>query len=126
MSKVIHRKKFQDGRETPQEMHSRLAFPVGAKCSGCGGPPLIKIRSFAEEDELLKRDPRLKILQLVNPENYASMRLKTKMGYYLRLGEVYACSRCGPEAERAAAKHPSWVFCDIDRGPNPLKIVIGG
>jgi hypothetical protein len=113
--KTIHRKQFMGGRVTPQELHSALAFPVGAKCVGCGGPPLTTIRTFAEEAEMLKRDPRLKILCMA----------LTKMGPYLRLAEVYACSRCTPEAERAAAKHPSWCFCDINYGPEALKLVIG-
>lgn len=123
--KTIHRKQFMDGRVTPQELHSALAFPVGAKCVGCGGPPLTTIRTFAEEAEMLKRDPRLKILFMADPDKYMSMRLVTKMGPYLRLAEVYACARCTPEAERAAAKHPSWTFVDINRGPEALKLVIG-
>ena len=125
MSKTIHRKQFMDGRMTPQEAHSRWAFPIGAKCAGCGGAPLITIRTFAEEDEMLKRDPRLKILQMADPEKYGAMQMRTKMGKYLRIAEVYACARCGPEAERAAAKHPSWCFADICRGPEALKLVVG-
>lgn len=124
-NKTLHRTKFANGLMTPQEMHSKYAFPVGAKCVGCGGPPLVTIRSFAEEAEMLKRDPRLKLLQLVEPEKYGAMRLRTKMGAYLRIAEVYACVRCAPEAERAAAKHPSWCFCDINRGPAEMKIVVG-
>lgn len=123
--KIIHRKQFMDGRATPQEVHSRYAFPLGAKCVGCGGPPLTTIRSFAEEAEMLKRDPRLKILQLADPDKYGSMQLRTKMGKYLRIAEVYACPQCTPEAERAAARHPSWVFVEIDRGPEQVRLVVG-
>jgi len=119
------RKKFMDGRMTPQEAHSKWGFPVGAKCEFCGGPPLISVRSFAEEGEMLKRDPMLKILQLVEPDKYQSMQLKTKQGTYLRIACAYACQSCRGAAERAAARHPSWMFVDIDLGPDPLKIVIG-
>ena len=125
MSMVLHRKKFMNGEMTPQEMHSKYAFPVGAKCAGCGGPPLVTIRSFAEEAEMLKRDPRLKVLQLVEPEKYGSIPLGTKMGAYLRISEVFACASCAPDAERAAAKHPSWCFVDINRGPAEMRIVVG-
>lgn len=123
--KIIHRKQFMDGRYTPQELHSALAFPIGAKCLGCGAPPLTTIKTFAEEAEMLKRDPRLKILFMADPDKYMSMRLVTKMGPYLRIAEVYACPKCTPEAERAAAKHPSWCFVSIDHGPAALKLVIG-
>lgn len=119
------RTKFMDGRMTPQEAHSKWGFPVGAKCAYCSKPPLISIRSFAEESEMLKRDPMLKVLQMVEPEKYLSMRLKTKMGNYLRVAVAYACQECSREAEKAAAKHPSWMFVDIDRGPSVMKIVIG-
>lgn len=123
--KIIHRTQFAGGRYTPQELHSKYAFPIGAKCAGCGAPPLTTIRTFAEEAEMLKRDPRLKILLMADPDKYGAMRLVTKMGPYLRIAEVYACSRCTPDAERAAAKHPSWCFADINRGPEALRLVVG-
>lgn len=119
------RKKFMDGRMTPQEAHSKWGFPVGAKCAHCGAPPLVSIRSFAEEAEMLKRDPMLKILQAAEPEKYQAMQLRTKQGMYLRIAVAYACAQCARAAEKAAAKHPSWMFVDVDRGPDPLKIVVG-
>jgi len=119
------RKKFLDGRMTPQEAHSKWGFPVGAKCVTCGKPPLVSIRSFAEEGEMLKRDPMLKILQAAEPVKYQEMQLRTKQGTYLRIACVYACAQCASAAEKAAARHPSWMFVDIDRGPLPTKIVIG-
>lgn len=124
-AKTIHIKKFQDGRVTPREYHAANAFPIGAKCKICKSPPMIQICSFGEEKECWKLDPGLRVLASVNPEKYATMLVELKSGRYLRLGVVYACDSCTPAAERAAAQHPSWVWCRIDRAPDPVKLVVG-
>lgn len=118
-------KKFDNGQRTPQEMHSQYAFRPGEVCAGCGRPPLISITSFGEEAEMLKRDNRLLILRAANPESYAAMRIVTRMGPYLRIGRVLACRECGPALEKAAAKHPSWTFVEIDRGPQVINPQVG-
>jgi hypothetical protein len=123
--KIIHLKRFDNGNRTPQEMHAQYAFSPGDKCGGCGAPPITRLTSFAEEAELLKRDSMLLVLRGADPMKYAAMRTVTKMGPYLRVACVMACSRCTPEAERAAAKHPSWMFVDVDKGPPPMKVVVG-
>lgn len=122
---IIHSKRFMDGQITPEELHQSLAFPIGAKCKLCGRPPMIAIRSYGEEAEMIKRDQNLRIFATVDPEKYASMLIKTKAGRFIRIGEVYACSHCAPQAEREAAHHPSWCFVDIDRGPGPDRVVVG-
>lgn len=112
------------GMMTPAELHRELAFPLNAKCQ-CGNRPVLTIRSFAEEKEMLKRDPGLTVLCRTDPVKYAHMRVKTRMGTFLRLAEVYACATCGPLAERTAAKHPSWCFVEIDRGPKADYLSVG-
>jgi len=124
-SPIIHRKQFMDGRMTPQELHASTAFPLGAKCTGCGGPPMTSIHSYGEEAEMLKRDPNLLVLLKTDPEKYAQMRTQTKMGYFLRIGAVYACSLCSKQAQKEAARHPSWCFVEIDTGPTPDRLVTG-
>ncbi len=121
----IHTKKFMGGRMSPRELHAKLAFPAGSKCHYCGKPPIAKLTSFAEEDEMLKRDPNLKIHKMTEPNRYAQMRAKFKPGWFLRINTVYSCPDCLPGAEKAAAKLPSWIFVDIDRGPKDIPIVSG-
>lgn len=125
MSRIIHTRKFMQGSCTPEELHQELSFPPGSKCKLCGRPPMIAIRSFAEEKEMLNRDPNLIVLAKTDPTKYASMTITTRSGRYLRLGEVFACRSCAPQAEREAAHHPSWCFVDVDRGPGPDVIVSG-
>jgi hypothetical protein len=118
-------KKFMDGRVTPLELHARLAFPLNSKCHYCGKPPTAKLTSFAEEDEMLKRDPALRVHKTAEPARYSQMRAKFKPGWFLRINTVYSCRDCLPSAEKAAAKLPSWIFVDIDRGPKDIPIVSG-
>ncbi len=125
MSKIIHRDRFMGGRMTAEELHREMSFPVGSTCRGCGRAPTIAIRSFAEEKEMLSRDPGLKVLAMTDPDTYGKMLVKTKAGRFIKLGEVYSCTSCAPEAEKAAAKHPSWCFVEVDRGPGPDRIMIG-
>lgn len=125
MSKIIHRDKFLNGRMTPEELHREMAFPIGSTCRGCGRPPTIAIRSFAEEAEMFSRDPNLMVLAKTDPDTYGKMLVKTKAGRFIKLGEIYSCPTCAPEAEKAAAKHPSWCFVEVDRGPGPDRIMMG-
>jgi len=39
---------------------------------------------------------------------------------------VYACQTHASEMERAAAKHPDWVYVSFDRAPNPTNRVVVG
>ena len=124
-AKNIHIEKFMGGRMTPRDVHAQLAFPFGSKCKYCSNPPAAKLTSFAEEAEMLKRDPNLKIHAKTEPDKYSQMRVKFQPGWFLRINCVYACRNCLPGAEKAAAKLPSWVYVDIDRGPAELPIVSG-
>ena len=119
------RNKFMGGQMTPEEFHNSVAFPVGAACAICGAPPATQYTSFGEESELLKRIPALAILKTSDPERYQSIRLVIKEGAYLRTGISYSCKQCEKTADQAAAKHPTWAFVRIDRGPSPDKIVVG-
>lgn len=119
------RDKFMGGTITPEELHQELSFPIGARCQGCGGPPLVKYTSFADEAEMLKRDPNLLVCRTAEPEKYQSMRLVNRHGVFLRISMTYACRGCSKDADKAAAKHPDWVVVLIDRGPGPDKLVFG-
>lgn len=74
---------------------------------------------------MLKRDPALRIHKAAEPEKYAQMRTRFKPGWFIRLNVIYACPSCLPDAEKAAAKLPSWVYVDIDRGPKDIPIMVG-
>jgi len=134
---VRHRKKFQDGRVTPQEYHAKHAFPPGAKCSGCGRPPSIRAIVMAPLDEVRKRDPDFGVvadLALTNPQaakrfHEVLVPLRGSDGRpvpHIRLSTALACPVCAPAMEKALAKGPSWCVVDIQRGPGPDKLVTSG
>jgi len=110
---------------TPQEFHQTYAFKPGDKCNGCGGRPLIRIHSYGDCKIMMDRDPALTVLKNERPDLFEDMILKSAWGPMFRIAEAFACKSCAPEAERAAAKHPDWVYVWVDRGPDPDKIVIG-
>jgi hypothetical protein len=122
---VIHIKKFADGKETPREMHRRIAF-AGRKCFGCGSHKVaIRIKTLAPVDEITKRNPSLVAALIArNPLGPFLQTIKTRHGAMLLVADISACDLCQSEAEKAAARGPSWVIVDIDRGPDDDKPMV--
>ena len=129
MSKVIHTRRFADGKETPQEMHARVAW-AGKRCLKCGGKPHIVIRVIAPLKELQRLCPEvLMAIAAGNPDPAHRGEvpvIPTVYGPMLRVSEVVACRLCAPDAEKAAAHGPSWTIVELDRGPDPKgRVVVG-
>lgn len=125
MSQIIHRRTFMDGRMTPRDLHNAVLF-TGKKCQSCTRPPEYVLRVFAQEKEMIARDPSLLTFAALNPEKYAQMRVLTfKEGPWLRISEVLSCGHCFKDAQKAAAKGPSWTLVEIDRGPDEAKPMVG-
>lgn len=124
--RAVHKKKLFGGRATAEEVHSQHAFPHDAQCTGCKTRAVItRILVLCPLDELKKRDPLMGELMLVDPLKFQSLLVQTKHGPHIKLSTVYACSRCTPAAEKVAAKAPSWMIIDINRGPGADKAVAG-
>jgi hypothetical protein len=114
----IHTKKFGHRTgETPQEMHARLAWK-GRVCRSCGGPPVIRIKVLTPVKEM---NPGIvAAIALRNPDGSGQLPvIKTAHGDMLMTADVFACRACRRDAERAAAKGPSFNIVEIDRGVDP-------
>lgn len=133
----VNRKKFMDGRMSPEEAHAKFAFPVGAKCTGCGAPPTIRGIVMAPLDEVRKRDPdfdTLASLANINPEaatRFYEMLVQIKGSDgkptpYVRISTAFSCKSCSKTFEKTLAKAPSWCIVEINRGPGPDKLVTSG
>jgi len=124
---TIHRKKFADGRESPQEMHQRVAWH-GKRCLGCGGPPAIQIRVLAPIAELTRLAPGVMAAIAASNSDHpgAVPSVPTKYGAMMVTSETCYCRLCASAAERAAARGPSWTIVEIDRGPDPKQRVTVG
>jgi hypothetical protein len=113
--KTIHRRQLFDGRETAEQVHWG-AFP-GAKCA-CGLPPAIRCVTFAPIGDLLEQDPlRAQAMAQANGGQLPMVRFT--YGVFVKIGEMFACSLCKATLEKVAARLPSWVLVEWDRGPGP-------
>jgi hypothetical protein len=121
---VLHRKKFMDGRMTPKEAHR--AYGLGRACSGCGGPPAIRIQVFMPMDEAMQRAPNFVIgvamANRANPGSVPTVKFKEQKDDrtgkdYLKASDTCWCDNCKVEARLTAAKNsPSWAVVHIDEG----------
>jgi hypothetical protein len=123
---IIHRKKFQGGRCTPEEFHSRYAFPKHAQCP-CGAPPMSVARTYYPLDELVKQRPEWMGKLLASGGSEALYKLMAEFvdGIYVRVAVVYACKAHRAEMERAAAQGPSWARVHFNHGPGEDKPMVG-
>ena len=115
---------------SPEQVHRALAFK--RMCHFCGGVPVVRIRVLAPLDEMMARNPEL-LLEVAagNPDHPGGLptvpiRDGGTVKPYLMVSDVTACSACRKDALHAAAKGPSWVITEIDEGPGPSKVVVGG
>lgn len=120
MAEIIHRRKLFGGRPAA-EVYAETAWP-GAKCTGCGGPPALRVQLFValQDMELTLRE---KVLYEIAFRRIHTLR--TKRGLAIRWSEAYACRLCQASLERTAAKAPSYFLVDLERPPSPEAPIVG-
>lgn len=128
MTKTIHRKKLFGGRMTAEEVHQKYGFPRGAKCAGCGAPPLIRAIVMMEMKEAMK-NPAVEALAVLDPQELLkqTVQIKTSDGGqkpYFRCSVVYSCKQCRKQMEKQMAKAPSHCIVEINRGPGTDKVIV--
>lgn len=123
-AEIRHRRKLFNGLATAEEVHRSA---IGENCP-CGLPAAIVIRVFAPVDEVLKRQPLF--LHNLAAQNGGMVPVVELRGAenrpikHIRVGMAYACEICQSTAEKEAAKAPSWVVVDINRGPGKDKAIV--
>jgi len=131
---IQHRRRFMGGRATPEQYHSKYAFPPGTRCqvAGCSARPLTRIIVMVPYEELRKTDPGIDVLAATDPAKFLAMMIPLKINgptqpavNHIRISTVYACKTHTPDAERAAAHGPSWAVVEINRGPGEDKPKVG-
>lgn len=121
-----NRRKFMDGRMTPQEAHRKWGFG-GRRCTGCKtSPGVMRIRVLMPLDEAMEAAPEyLAALALTNKENpgqVPTVQLKESAGDfkgkpYFMASQTFWCRDCRRDAQIAAARGaPSWAVVEIDDG----------
>ncbi len=121
--KTRHVKKFMGGRITPDELHRALG--IRGVCAICEGPGAIRIKVLVQLDELTKRQPEyVAQIMATNPDGLFVPTVATTYGPMVKVSDIVACDNCKVDAERSAAKGPSWALVEIDRGPGKDRAVV--
>lgn len=123
---IIHRRKLFDGQITAEELHRREVWGR-ERCHACRGRPVvIEIRSSILVKDLPPLVQSAMVLDMAaGIQKWAPF--DTKYGKAVQSGQVFACAACAKDAERAAARGPSYALVHIDRGvgaDNPVVQVL--
>lgn len=130
MARTLNARQFLNGRMTPQEFVAANTFGLTARCTGCGGPPVIQAMVFVPYAEAVKRGMVPEGHEA--PQQIIDVTVMLKSGAngaqepHVRLSQAYSCRMCQPAFERELAKAPSWAIVDINRGPNPTNQILVG
>ena len=123
----LHRRKLWNGRCTSEEVW-RQHLPQDARCGGCGSSKVaMRVRTFVPLDWLLNKAPQLAMEIAAKNEGRLHL-VDFTHGKHVRVGDAFACDLCKKALEQEAAKAPSHVTVQIDRGPgpdNPIVQVVG-
>jgi hypothetical protein len=119
-----HMKRFADGKETPFEMHRRLAWG-GKRCTTCGGAPVLRIKTFMRAADFSSMVEPGVMAMIAAACDGKLPTVPTKFGPIVRIGDAYACKACQKDAEVATARLPDYVIPEFDRGPKDIPIQVG-
>lgn len=119
---VIHRSKLFGGVATAEEIHARVGFRQGCQAPGCKNAPVIGVKMFMLHDEFVQRNPQMAtMIAMSNPNGPYIPCTPMTFGPMVMFSKVCACRTHQKELEQAAAKAPSYVLVEIDRGPGADK-----
>ncbi len=120
----IHKSKLFKGQKTAEEVHRE--YGMRGRCSLCGGSPVIMVRMLALiEDVKAQSMPYwVAICQsaasnghIDDEGNVKVPYINTTYGKMIRISQALACGPHRKDLEVTAARAPSWVLVEIDRGP---------
>lgn len=119
---AIHRSKLFGGVASAQEVHAKFGFRQPCQASGCRATPVIQVKMFMLHNEFCARNPRLAaMIAMTNEAGRYVPAVPTTFGPMVMFSKVAACRGHQKELEREAAKAPSYVLVEIDRGPGSDK-----
>jgi hypothetical protein len=119
---AIHRQKLFGGVATAQEVHAKHGFRQPCVAPGCKNLPVIQIKMFMLHDEFCARQPKLAaMIAMTNEAGRYVPAVPTTFGPMVMFSKVCACKTHQKDLEKEAAKAPSYVLVEIDRGPGADK-----
>lgn len=118
----IHRQKLFGGVATAQEVHAKYGFRQPCGAPRCPNLPVIQIKMLMLHDEFVQRQPQLAtMIAMTNEAGRYVPAVPTTFGPMVMFSKVTACRVHQKELEKEAAKAPSYVLVEIDRGPGADK-----
>lgn len=121
---IIHRKKLFGGRETAQDVHRKLAW-AGGRCYLCCGVDIVaKFEYFQSPKDLMKYEPGIASDIVSRSDNGQLPVWQSKYGPLVRFWSEYACRTHLKYVEIQAARLPSRIHVEIDRGVGEDKIIV--
>lgn len=114
-AEVIHRRKFMQGRMTPEELNT--AVGIRKPCHYCGRPGQMRIRTFMSEKDAMTYFPQVVAMMIASSGTGQLPTVPMTYGRMVRMTDLGVCLRCRPEAEKQAAKLPSKVLVEIVEPP---------
>ena len=117
---IIHIKKFDGGRSTPDEVHRKLSYG-NRKCTGCQSTkPAVRIRVLMTAADLTKLNPDMAAhIMAANPPSFTLPTVATTYGPACVISDNVFCDICKTQAEKDAAHPPrgfeNKILVEIDR-----------
>ena len=120
----IHKTKLFKGLKTAEEVHRE--YGMRGRCSLCGEAPVILVRMLALISDIkVQSMPYWVALcqsaasngQVDEGGNIKIPYIDTTYGKMIRISQALACQSHRKDLEVTAARAPSWVLVEIDRGP---------
>jgi hypothetical protein len=104
-----HVRRFMGGLQTPQEVFRSHAFPKGAACASCKGPPAARFTVYVLWDDAVRRDPTL---LLMDEGALAAITVRLKQG---RAGtrRTGTSAGSGRLAEKERPQQKRWPVCAV-------------
>lgn len=122
---VIHRSKLFGGLTTAEEVHAHHGIRLPCGAPGCKNLPVIQIKMMMLMNEFAQRSPQLAAaIAATNPDGPFIPTVPTTFGPMVVFSRVAGCRTHQKDLEKAAAKAPSWVLVEIDRGPGADKPIV--
>lgn len=121
---IRHRTKLFGGRESAQDVHRKHAW-AGGRCYRCNdGNVVIQLSYHQAPLDLVRHEPKI-TAQLIELSDNGQLPIWTsRYGPMVLYWVEYACPTHQKEVERDAARLPSYVMVEIDRGVGADKTVV--
>lgn len=121
----IHRTKLFGGVKTAEEVYSEQGFRQPCAIKGCSNRPVIQIRCFMSLHDFVNKAPDMAAaIAATNPDGPFVPTVPMTFGPMVKFSTVTSCRVHQSDAEKTAARAPSWVLIEIDRGPGADKPLV--